>query len=380
MSATNKYHSFDDTYGSPTPLDLPPLKPGSMTEKAPPGTLDKEKVQGVITCSTCKKPRCVFVKTKLSCVRNGAAPNCTLKDTLEDAIEANQISYSCGGDLDLQGFSALSGTCRPYVRMKIDCSTHVEIQLYSSGVLPASTTDKICGFCGEDEGHPRDEDGEAESVLPVCQPCYDQHGKARNSRRQAARFDRGGNRRRNAENARRREGQAAQATTRREAATTAATTAATAAATATAGTTSAATTAAAASATATARGRPLQGVAPTAGVGTSEEDHPTTNRNVTGNKRTAPDSSDDEDGECSEESECSSDEEPRDYFVHAIHDVRSNSRRLEFLIEWKDFPEEDSFTWEPTKNLPNDKEMIKEFKAAWLEKGKSWPTTNQSAA
>lgn len=59
---------------------------------------------------------------------------------------------------------------------------------------------------------------------PICQPCYDQHGKARKSRRQAARFDRGRNRRRNAENARQREGQVAEATARREAATTAATT------------------------------------------------------------------------------------------------------------------------------------------------------------
>lgn len=82
---------------------------------------------------------------------------------------------------------------------------------------------------------------------------------------------------------------------------------------------------------------------------------------------------------CSEESGSNSDEEP-DYFVHIIHDVRSQGRRLEFLMELKDFPDKDSFTWEPMKNLPNDKEKIKEFKAAWLAQGKPWPTTNLSAA
>lgn len=110
---SSKYESFDDTYGTPTPLDLPPLNPGAPTELAPPGTLEKEKVQGTIACTSCKRLRCIYVKTKLSATTNGAPRGCSLKDVLNEAIEANRESYSCGVDLDLQGFEVLSGTCRP---------------------------------------------------------------------------------------------------------------------------------------------------------------------------------------------------------------------------------------------------------------------------
>lgn len=48
-TATNKYASFEDCYGKPTPVDIPPLKPGAPTEIAPPGVLDKDKVQVTIS-------------------------------------------------------------------------------------------------------------------------------------------------------------------------------------------------------------------------------------------------------------------------------------------------------------------------------------------
>lgn len=63
-----------------------------------------------------------------------------------------------------------------------------------------------------------------------------------------------------------------------------------------------------------------------------------------------------------------------DYYMEKIHDVRFAHRRLEFYIEWKDFPAESDFTWEPQANLPNDKDAIKAFKEKWLADGKVWPT------
>lgn len=113
-----KYESFEDTYGTPTPIDLPPLKPDAAKEIAPPGVLDKDKVQGTIKCTWCKRLRCVYVKMKLSAVVNGAPIGCTLKDVLDQMIEANSSHYSCGADLDLRGYEALTGLCRPYVRLK----------------------------------------------------------------------------------------------------------------------------------------------------------------------------------------------------------------------------------------------------------------------
>lgn len=87
-----KYESFDDTYGTPTPINLPELKPGATRELAPPGVLDKEKIQGTIMCTYCKRHRCVYVKMKLSAVTNGAPRGCTLKDVLDQAILLMQMS------------------------------------------------------------------------------------------------------------------------------------------------------------------------------------------------------------------------------------------------------------------------------------------------
>lgn len=205
-TGTSSYDSFEDTYGKPTPIDLPPLKPGANVELAPQGVLDKEKVQAVIKCTWCSRLRCVYVKAKLSAITQGAAPQCNLKHMLDDPIDANKGTYTCGADLDIEGFGALSGVCRPYVRLKLDCSQHMELQLYSSKILPRAEAERICGYCGE-EGSRREAEDETSEVLPVCQPCYEQHRKARPSGRHAPRFDRSGQRVQRAALARSREAQ-----------------------------------------------------------------------------------------------------------------------------------------------------------------------------
>lgn len=197
MTGAGKYDSFEATYGTPTPLDLPPLKPGATKEIAPPGIFEKDKVQGTIPCVSCARMRCVYVKTKLS-------P--TSMAILLEALEVNKSSYSCGADLSLEGFPSLSGHCRPYVRLKLDCSMHVEVQLYSSNVLPTCVSDSICGYCGEN-GHRREALNEASELLPVCDACHTRHGRARPSGRIAARFDRGGMRQERAQAAQRRHDQ-----------------------------------------------------------------------------------------------------------------------------------------------------------------------------
>lgn len=60
-------------------------------------------------------------------------------------------------------------------------------------------------YCGEEGSRRDDTEGEASALLPVCQPCFEQHQKSRASGRTAARFDRSGMRARNAAAAHRRE-------------------------------------------------------------------------------------------------------------------------------------------------------------------------------
>lgn len=327
----SKYETFEDTYGTPTPLDLPPLKPGEAREIAPPGLLDKEKVQGVITCTSCKRLRCVYVKMKLSAVTNGAPRGCTLKDVLNEMIEANGSSYTCGSDLDLSGFEgSLSGLCRPFVRVKLDCSQHVELQLYSSCFLPKTVTSKICGYCGE-EGSYREMESEASLLLPVCDPCLAQHKKSRPSGRKVPRFDRSGMREHATQAAMRREGQVQSA-----------------------------------NAVAEARPPPQKRQRPTHLL---EEDGEVRDQGGGGASHRGEESGEESGGS---ESGVDDDEEPN-YFVKKIHGVRFRYRRLEFNIEWENFPSPEHFTWEPIKNLPNDMDKIVAFKESWIACGKDWP-------
>ena len=49
-----------------------------------------------------------------------------------------------------------------------------------------------------------------------------------------------------------------------------------------------------------------------------------------------------------------------DYQLEAIRDRRTSLGRVQYLIKWKDFPEEQN-TWEPLTNLPNHSKEIAEF-------------------
>lgn len=367
MTGASKYDSFEDTYGKDTPLHLPPLKAGAVAEIAPPGVLDKVKVQGTIACTFCKRLRCVYVKTKLDAATAGAAPGCNLSHMLAAAIEVNETSYSCGADLDLDGFPALVGIYRPYVRLKLDCSSHVEIQLYSSKILPPWVTDKICGFCGE-EGQYAECEGEATPLLPVCQPCLEQHGKSRASGRARSRFDRSGQRSRNAAASQRRQSQVEATRARAQA-----------------------------QQQVPAQAGPSHTCEPDpddfdVSTGADQEhleqqEHPNAARKR--QRRAAvvaySDSSDgDEEGdavgsEVGDDDEVEgesgdSEHDVEDYVVKAIHSVRARRSTLEFLVEWEDYPSEEHFTWEPTRNLPGHKDKLQQFKEHWVnELNKSWP-------
>lgn len=356
MPGVAKYDTFEETYGKPTPVDLPPLKPGATHAIAPPGVIEKEKAQGMIKCTSCQRPRCIYVKMKLSATSNGAPPGCTLKDVLGQAIEANISTYTCGSDLDLRGFESLSGVCRPYVRMKLDCSQHVELQVYSSSVLPKAMKDKICAYCGE-EGSYRQAENEASPTLPVCDPCFLQHKKARPSGRQLTRFDRSNMREAHAQAVDRRDVQVQRSTNQFPQPLPPAK-----------------------------RQRPQQeeeprvpaarGMQHANGEASASNDTPTApqfssnHSNSAHNSEMSSNDASDSDGHSSEQD---AGDEP-DYYVQAIHNVRFANRRLEYFIEWQGFPAEEHHTWEPAHNLPNDKDKIRVFKETWLAEGKMWPT------
>lgn len=319
-SGMAKYQSFEDTYGKSTPLDLPPLKPGAAQESAPPGVLDKDKVQGTIACTSCGRLRCVYVKMKLSAVTRGAPSGCTLKDVLSQALDANSGSYTCGADLDLQGFEALQGLFRPYVRLKLDCSQHIELQLYSSAILPRAVSAKICGYCGE-EGAYQEGNDEAVPLLPVCQPCFDQHKKARPTGRQVGRFDRSGMRQRHGEASRAREENVQSARDQAQQM----------------------------NPPPPKRAR-QESSATASGSSSSEPTHeePTDVRTTNHNEETIDEAVEDDDNESEEEDEGAGE---ADYLVKKIHKVRLMKRRMEYLIEWEGYPAEEHYTWEPSAHL-----------------------------
>eukprot|EP00966_Prymnesium_polylepis_P186900 4332429-Prymnesium_polylepis.1 len=66
---------------------------------------------------------------------------------LLDMLDKNRLGYSCGSDLDLTGYDKLTGPARPFVRLKLTCSSHMEPQLYSSNVLSTAEADAICYYC-----------------------------------------------------------------------------------------------------------------------------------------------------------------------------------------------------------------------------------------
>jgi len=98
-----------------------------------------------------------------------------------------------------------------------------------------------------------------------------------------------------------------------------------------------------------------------------------------GRKRMVEDSSEEDEGFSAEEEEllqedCDEPDEP-EFFLKTVHDVRLSGRRLEYLVEWEDWPNVEDFTWEPTAHLPGHKDLLHEFKSKWISEGKPWPRT-----
>ena len=77
-----KYDTFESTYGTQTPLNLPPLNGDSTEELAPSGVLVKNNVQATIRCVTCRRLRCIYVKTVLARAKAFEGTQTTLQDML----------------------------------------------------------------------------------------------------------------------------------------------------------------------------------------------------------------------------------------------------------------------------------------------------------
>jgi Chromo (CHRromatin Organisation MOdifier) domain len=50
----------------------------------------------------------------------------------------------------------------------------------------------------------------------------------------------------------------------------------------------------------------------------------------------------------------------KEYEIEEIHNSRRRCGRLEFLVHWKGYPDEDN-TWEPEKHLENAPQVVKQF-------------------
>jgi hypothetical protein len=92
----------------------------------------------------------------------------------------------------------------------------------------------------------------------------------------------------------------------------------------------------------------------------------------------AADSSDDDGSDGSDDSDDDSDasEEYVPKVIHAAKMGRPVNKRKAvelFQVEWEDFPDPISFTWEPRENLSGYAALVDAFVDAWKAAGKAWP-------
>jgi len=62
--------------------------------------------------------------------------------------------------------------------------------------------------------------------------------------------------------------------------------------------------------------------------------------------------------------------------IHAAKMGRHEKKRkvvLLFQVEWEEFPDPISFTWEPRENLSGYAALVDAFVDAWKADGKPWP-------
>jgi hypothetical protein len=68
--------------------------------------------------------------------------------------------------------------------------------------------------------------------------------------------------------------------------------------------------------------------------------------------------------------------EEESYFLAKIHDARFY-RTVQLRVEYRDWPDEKHWTWEPVSHFPNNKEEVAAFKAKWEADGKEWPASKR---
>ena len=156
---SGKYLPFDESYGKDTPYCAPPLDNDSAVEVAPTGTTVGDNVRSSIQCSVCPHKRAVYTKAKIANM-GIAGDERTGQQILEDFLDTARSSYVCGDDLGETAADdttavvgcVLKGAARPYVRLKLSCSTPCETQLYTmKPPRPLSDAElkAMCSICGQ---------------------------------------------------------------------------------------------------------------------------------------------------------------------------------------------------------------------------------------
>lgn len=87
-------------------------------------------------------------------------------------------------------------------------------------------------------------------------------------------------------------------------------------------------------------------------------------KETAGKQRKKEESPEKEEAEDEDEAKEETGDEEEDYEVEKIIDKRGSGRSVEYLVKWKGWDLEEDHTWEPTKNLADVKEIVKEFEAS----------------
>ncbi|XP_033749002.1 uncharacterized protein LOC117333692 [Pecten maximus] len=117
--------------------------------------LTAQNVRRTVTCTDCRKPRCIYAKKQLS-----------LRESRSLTRLLERHDYSCGALLTPDG-DALQGMV--FVKLQLACNTHIEFAYYATGF---ATRKDVCCHCAVD-GVQRDANllKQYRVVLPVCADC-----------------------------------------------------------------------------------------------------------------------------------------------------------------------------------------------------------------
>ena len=159
------FRSFSEVYGKETSeKDRPSLntdKLSSETDVINKSLLVGQKIRGVIHCTICKKPRCVYANTFLS---NG-------QTTHVQRIRDEEI-FVCGSSLFPESAKYHATIV---VREALTCDSTVEISYYGAKMVKLPV---ICIHCGGSSNSPIAEDAiitelrkQFQRVRPICVVC-----------------------------------------------------------------------------------------------------------------------------------------------------------------------------------------------------------------